>query len=40
MEKFFTDAFNNMDAEAKESFYKTVFMNDDSEYAAKLRVHY
>ena len=40
MEKFFTNAFNNMDAEEKESFYKTVFMNDDSEYAAKLRVEY
>ena len=26
--------------QAKESFYKTVFMNDDSEYAAKLRVEY
>ncbi len=40
MENFFTNAFNNMDDEAKESFYKTVFMNDDSEYAAKLRVEY
>ena len=29
-----------MDDEARESFYKTVFMNDDSEYAAKLRVEY
>ena len=40
MENFFTNAFNNMDAEAKESFYKTIFMNDDSEYAAKLRLEY
>ena len=40
MENFFTDAFNNMNDEAKESFYKAVFMNDDSEYAAKLRVEY
>ena len=40
MDKFFTNAFNNMDDESKESFYKTIFMNDDSEYAAKLRVEY
>ena len=40
MDKFFTNAFNNMNDEARESFYKTVFMNDDSEYAAKLRVEY
>lgn len=40
MEKFFTNAFNNMDDEARESFYKTVFMNDDSEYAKTLRIEY
>ncbi len=40
MENFFENAFNNMDSESRESFYKTVFMNDDSEYAAKLRVEY
>lgn len=40
MSEFFTNAFNNMNAEDKESFYKTVFMNDDSEYAAKLRLEY
>ena len=36
----FTDAFLNMDEEAKESFYKTVFLNDPSEYAQKLRTQY
>lgn len=36
----FTDAFLNMDEEAKESFYKTVFLNDPSEYAQKLRTRY
>lgn len=40
MDNFFTNAFNNMDEVSKESFYKTVFMNDDSEYAAKLRLEY
>ncbi len=40
MENFFENAFKNMDDESRESFYKTVFMNDDSEYAAKLRVEY
>lgn len=40
MDNFFTEAFLNMDADAKESFYKTVFMNDDSEYAAKKRIEY
>ncbi len=40
MDNFFTNAFNNMDDESRESFYKTVFMNDDSEYAAKLRLQY
>jgi len=37
---FFTDAFENMNPEQKESFYKTVFMHDDSDYAAQLRVAY
>lgn len=36
----FTDAFMNMDEAAKESFYKTVFLNDPSEYAQKLRTEY
>ncbi len=40
MDKFFTNAFNNMDEKYLESFYKTVFMNDDSEYAEKLRLEY
>lgn len=40
MDKFFTNAFNQMDDESRESFYKTVFMNDDSEYAAQLRLEY
>ena len=40
MEKFFTEAFLNMHDAEKESFYKTIFMNDDSEYAAKKRVEY
>lgn len=40
MDNFFENAFKNMDDESRESFYKTVFMNDDSEYAAKLRVEY
>lgn len=37
---FFTDIFNNMNEEEKESFYQTVIMNDPSEYAAKARVEY
>lgn len=37
---FFTDAFEKMNPEQKESFYKTVFMQDDSDYAAELRVKY
>ena len=36
----FTDAFLGMDEEAKESFYKTVFLNDPSDYAQKLRNAY
>ena len=37
---FFTDAFENMNPEQKESFYQTIFMQDASEYAAQLRVEY
>jgi len=37
---FFSKAFENMTAEQKENFYKTVFMNDDSEFAANLRLEY
>lgn len=37
---FFTDIFNNLNDEEKESFYKTVIMNDPSDYAAKARVEY
>lgn len=40
MDKFFTEAFEKMDDEARESFYKTVFLNDDSEYAVKVRKDY
>ena len=40
MENFFTNAYMNMGASEKESFYKTVFMHDDSEYAANLRAVY
>ena len=40
MDNFFENAFKNMDDASRESFYKTVFMNDDSEYAAKLRLEY
>ena len=37
---FFTDIFNNLNDEEKESFYKTVIMNDTSDYAANARVEY
>ena len=40
MDNFFENAFKNMDDESRESFYKTVFMNDDSDSAAKLRLEY
>ena len=40
MNNFFTDAFNNMDDQARESFYKTVFLNDDSDYAKEVRQKY
>ena len=37
---FFTEAFEHMSPEARESFYRTVILNDPSEYAAELRVEY
>ena len=37
---FFKKAFEEMDLESRESFYKTVFLHDDSEYAAKVRLEY
>ncbi len=40
MEKFFENAFNKMDDKSRESFYKTVFMQDDSEYARAVREEY
>ena len=40
MDNFFTKAFENMTDADRESFYKTVFMSDRSEYAAKLRLEY
>ncbi|MBR2950939.1 MAG: hypothetical protein IKC46_13975 [Lachnospiraceae bacterium] len=40
MQDFFSKAFENMNAAERESFYKTVFLQDDSEYAAKLRCEY
>lgn len=40
MDKFFTKAFENMDEVAKESFFKTIFLADDSEYATELRLKY
>ena len=40
MDNFFTKAFENMSDRDRESFYKTVFLNDRSEYAARKRVEY
>ena len=40
MENFFTAAFEKMDEKSRESFYKTIFMQDDSEYAERLRCDY
>lgn len=37
---FFTEAFEAMSAEERESFYKTVFMNDPSSYAKQKREEY
>ncbi len=40
MDKFFAEAFENMTDKDRESFYKTVFLNDTSEYAQKIRNEY
>lgn len=40
MENFFTNAFSNCSDADKESFYKTVFLNDPSDYAKELRKTY
>lgn len=40
MDKFFTNAFNNLTDDDKESFYRTVIMADPSAYAMDLRKKY
>ena len=40
MENYFTDIFKNLSDEEKESFYKTVILNDTSSYAQKARDKY
>ncbi len=40
MNSFFTEAFERINPDEKENFYKTVFLNDTSEYAAQLRRTY
>ncbi|MBE5762469.1 MAG: hypothetical protein E7334_10840 [Clostridiales bacterium] len=40
MDKFFENAYKNMPDEARESFFMSIFMNDPSEYAAKVRLDY
>lgn len=40
MDNFFTKTFENMSERDRESFYKTVFLNDRSEYAARKREEY
>ncbi len=40
MDNFFTKAIEDMDDVSKESFFKTLFMMDDSEYAQKVRLAY
>ena len=40
MEYFFTKAFQNMDEDQKESFYRTVLLNDPSDSAGELRCQY
>lgn len=40
MGTYFTNLFNNLSPEQKESFYKTIIMQDDSEYAQKARDEY
>ena len=37
---FFKEAFANMTEDQKESFYRTVFMHDPSDYAAQMRKAY
>ena len=40
MERFFTEAFEKLNDAERESFYRTVILQDRSEYAAKLREEY
>ena len=40
MKDFFENAYKNADKDARESFFKTLFMMDDSEYAKKVRLEY
>lgn len=40
MENFFTKAFENLTPTERESFYRTVIMQDTSDYAEKLRLEY
>lgn len=40
MKDFFENAYKNADKDARESFFKTLFMMDDSEYAKKVRLDY
>ena len=40
MENFFTKAFENAPADVKESIYKDLILNNDSEYCSKLRCDY
>lgn len=37
---YFTDAYKQMNLQELESFYKSVIMNDPSEYAEKIRTEY
>ena len=40
MEQFFTNAFNTLNAEEKECFFRSVIMSDPAPYAEKLRKEY
>lgn len=40
MERFFTEAFEKMNDDDRESFYRTAILQDRSEYAARLREAY
>ena len=40
MSGYFTNAFTQMNEEERESFYRTVLLQDPSEYAAKIRQDY